>query len=283
MSVQVITSSIPSNAVALDKPSSTSVRSPIKSGNTSQPERIRSSEVHPDSFVQLNRAYQSLSETTSKINQVADSVRQADTAMQEIGRSVDRMKGSLDQIIKNYPPFPPGSEQRVKALKNFSALRNEIEKLTYPPEPSLVPKLIADPSKSSGSFSVRVDEKGTSVQLDRQRVDPGPGGLNIPQLPVFPPEDSGDKPIHAAIAALANAASTISNRRQALADNFAQQALPAVALSVTRQTGMSDAAQSDSRHSVQTAQTQSLAIQDVFSALPIGISSTGKSFMRQLL
>jgi hypothetical protein len=282
MSVQVITSNYPSNAVALDRPSSASAPSPNKSVSASSPEKIRTSEVQPDSVGQVNPTFQSLSETNVKINQVADSVRQADATMQEVGRTVDLMKGSLEGIIKNYPPFPPGSEQRVRALKEFSAFRREIEKMTYPPEPSLVPKLISDPAKSPGSFSVTLDSKGTNIRLDRHQVDPGPNGLNIPVLPTAPPEDSADEPIHNAISVLENAAKTVSDRRQSLSVNFTQQALPAVAASVTNQTALSGAALGTTTFSEQSASSKSRDISGIFSAITVGMSLTNDSFLKRI-
>ncbi|HEY3308055.1 MAG TPA: hypothetical protein VGJ93_06340 [Desulfuromonadaceae bacterium] len=236
-----------------------------------------------ESTAQVSSSYQALSGVLLKLNVVADSVRQADATMENIGQTVGRMKSTLEAIVKNYPPFPPGSEKRVAYLKTFMSLRNEIEHMTFPLEPSSVPKLLADPVKTGGSFSVAVDGKGTSVQLARQRVDPGPGGLNIPVLPVAPPEDAGDKAIHDAISALTTASTTLIDRRRSLSENFAQQALPAVAISVARQTGLSDAVQSGSSFSEQVATSQSQNIRDILSALPVGMSSVGDAYMKKLL
>jgi len=213
---------------------------------------------------------------------VAESVRQADSTMQEIGSTVDKMKGSLEGIIKNYPPFPPGSEQRVKALKDFAGLREEIEKLTLPPDPSQVPKLINDPAKSSGSSYITLDSNGTSIQLDRQQVDPGPNGLNIPILPATPPEDSGDEPIHNAISALNTAAKTVSDRRLSLSENFAQQALPAAVAAVTSQTGLSDAVHGTTTFSEQSASSKSRDISEIFSAISVGMSVSNDSFLKRI-
>jgi len=282
MSVQLISPNNPSVSVARDRPSPVSVSITNKPTGTPSSERVRTPEIHVDSVSQVNRAYQALSDTTVKINQVADSVRQADSAMQNVGLALDKMKGSLEGIIKNYPPFPPGSEQRVKALKSFSALRNEIDKLTFPPEPSLVPKLISDPVRSPGSFSVTLDSQGTSVQLDRQQIDPGPNGLNIPTLPISPPQDSGDEPIHKAISALNLATKTISDRRQSLSENFEQQALPAVVSSVTNQAGLTDAAQRTPVLSEQSASSKSLDISGIFSAISVGMSLGSDTFLKRL-
>lgn len=284
MSVQNISPNSQTISVARDKssPAPLSASATNKPVNTTPTKKLQSPEIHVDSPGQVSRAYLALSKTTTQINQVADSVREADSTMQQVGDTLNRMKGSLEGIIKNYPPFPPGSEQRVKALKSFAALRNEIEKMTYPPEPSLVPKLIADPAKSPGSFTVTLDTQGTSVELDRQQIDPGPKGLNIPVLPTTPPQDSGDDPIHNAISALNLAAKIVQDRRQSLSDNFIHQALPAVTASVTNQTGLSGAVYATTPHSEQSASSNSKEISGIFSAISVGMSLGGDTFLKGL-
>lgn len=282
MSVQIISPNLPSNTVVLGRSLPSSVPASSSAVNSSTAKNFQPSEIKADTVSQLNRTYQALAETTVKKNQVADSVRQADSAMREVGRTVDKMKGTLEGIIKNYPPFPPGSEQRVKALKNFASLRQEIEKMTFPPPPSQVPKLISDPAKSPGSFSVTLDSQGTSVQLDRQQIDPGPNGLNIPILPVKPPEDSGDESIHNAISALTTAAKAVSDRRMALSENFARQALPAVVASVTAQTALSGGSQDTATLSGQSASSKSRDISEILSAIPVGISVAGDAFLKRI-
>lgn len=283
MSVQNTTMMNAISGLTFDKPTLASATPQNTSPGVAPPVDFASPAIISAAASNISPSYQTLSEATAKLNAVADSVRQADVTMESIGRTVDRMKGALEGIVKNFPPFPPGSEKRVALLKTFSGLRNEIEKLTFPPEPSLVPQLIADPAKAAGTFSVPIAGSGTNVQLDRQRVDPGPGGLNIPVLPVAPPEDSGDKPIHATLAALATASSVLNDRRQALSENFARQTVSAVAVSISRQTGISDSAQSSTMFSEQAALSQSRNLQGVFSALPVGISSGRDSFMREML
>ena len=55
----------------------------------------------------------------SRFNSVARTIRIADENMGKIENYIDRMKTELQGIIKKYPPFPPGSEERVKRLKNI--------------------------------------------------------------------------------------------------------------------------------------------------------------------
>jgi hypothetical protein len=67
----------------------------------------------------------SLSETATK-------VRAADQVMDTIGRYIEQMKAQLERIIKNYPPFPPGSEERVKVLRSYNAIRKQMDQMTFP-------------------------------------------------------------------------------------------------------------------------------------------------------
>lgn len=283
MSVQNITLNNSVGNVTLDRSAPSSSTTQSIPANIVLLKNSLPTAVLNESTAQVSSSYQALSGVISKLNLVADNVRQADAAMENIGYTVDRMKNTLEEIVKNYPPFPPGSEKRVALMKTFVSLRKEIERMTFPPEPSLVPKLIADPAKTGGSFSVAIDGKGTSVQLARQQMDPGPRGLNIPVLAVAPPEDAGDKAIHDAISALSTASTTVKDRRRSLSENFAQQALPAVATSVARQTGLADAVQGDSTFSEQAATSQSQNIRDILSALPVGMSSVDDAYMKKLL
>jgi hypothetical protein len=243
--------------LTFDKPAPSFVTPQYNSARSAAFDSLPSStDTITQSSTTISPPYQGLSDAKSKLNAVAGSVRQADETMENIGRTVDKMKGTLEGIVKNSPPFPPGSEKRIAFLKSFAGLRKELEELTYPPDSSLAPK---------------------------QRMAPEPASLNIPVLPVSPPEDSSDKPIHAAIAALSTASAAIDSRRQSLSDNFTNQALPAVAVSLNRQTGNSDVNRSGAKLTEQAAQSQSHALQGIFSALSVGISSAGTSFMRQLL
>lgn len=45
---------------------------------------------------------------------------------------IGQMKGQLDAIVKNYPPYPMGDSNRAQYLKTFSGLRKEIERMTIP-------------------------------------------------------------------------------------------------------------------------------------------------------
>lgn len=75
-----------------------------------------------------NRLHQFNAEFTS----VLKSVRIADQAMEQMQANVEQMQSEVQTFVKMYPPYPPGSEERIEMLKRYSGLRLEIEQLTLP-------------------------------------------------------------------------------------------------------------------------------------------------------
>jgi len=71
-------------------------------------------------------------------NSVAAAIRDTDRAARELGQKIDRMKEPLQAIVKNFPPFAPQDQERVKLLMSYTAIRKEIDQLTLPPPPSVV-------------------------------------------------------------------------------------------------------------------------------------------------
>jgi hypothetical protein len=71
-------------------------------------------------------------------NLFAVNVRLTDKALQEVSVVMDKMKVHLDRIVKNWPPFPPESEQRKEILMSYASLRKEIIKMTLPLPPPQV-------------------------------------------------------------------------------------------------------------------------------------------------
>ncbi|MDY6953357.1 MAG: hypothetical protein SWE60_17750, partial [Thermodesulfobacteriota bacterium] len=47
-------------------------------------------------------------------------------------RYVDRMQAELGRMVKNFPPFPLGSEERVQKLKTLNSYRKIVDQLTFP-------------------------------------------------------------------------------------------------------------------------------------------------------
>ncbi len=66
-------------------------------------------------------------------NGIASQIHQDDTQLASAGRILGQMKDQLYQIVKIYPPYPPGDADRVRFLRSFSGLRKQIDNLTIPP------------------------------------------------------------------------------------------------------------------------------------------------------
>ena len=64
--------------------------------------------------------------------QLARSVRDASQALDRVGAVLKEMHRSV-AMVKNFPPFPPGSEQRVQFIQGLNGLRKVLDALTVPP------------------------------------------------------------------------------------------------------------------------------------------------------
>ncbi len=129
-----------SNIAALPPAASVSSQGPGESQTTTGPTRAEEnrsifSSDRPVSLQakqgQLNQ-YR-LSQFNQQVNRIAKSLRSGDQALAKIDSLLEKAKRPLVKIVKSFPPFPTGSEERVKLLKSFNAYRKMIDKLTVPP------------------------------------------------------------------------------------------------------------------------------------------------------
>jgi|GEM_PF-1934250 len=151
----------------------------------------------------------------SNLNAVASSIRVADSAMSEIEKNLDEMKAQLGRIPKNYPPFPPESEERVRLLRSIATLRRLIDQLTMPPDDSKARKIMADPAlvPEAGDWQIEIGDQGVIHTIHSQQVHAGSLGLNIPDLP----EDATDEQIGEAIEGIDRAKTILNLKRNSLA------------------------------------------------------------------
>lgn len=68
----------------------------------------------------------------AEFGSVLKSVRIADHAMEKTQANIEQMESDIQSFMKMYPPYPPGSEERVELLKKYAGLRRDIEQLTMP-------------------------------------------------------------------------------------------------------------------------------------------------------
>ena len=142
----------------------------------------------------------------SKLNLVARNIRDADETMGKIETYIDKMKAQLGKIVKNYPPFPPGSEERMEKLRAFGTFRKQIDEMTIPPnEVFLMQKQIAE----SGDLEETAKEYGSLKGIPGHKVHLGSRELDIPELP----EDTTDHEIIESMVNLDNAKVALRQRR----------------------------------------------------------------------
>lgn len=97
---------------------------------------------------------------------VARKIRAVDKTMAQVEEKVNDMHTFLEGVVKAYPPYPPGSSERVEAMRKFAALRKQIDQLMYPPpddEVSTLPvngggKSEGGPWRLSGDMDLKLPE-----------------------------------------------------------------------------------------------------------------------------
>jgi hypothetical protein len=141
-----------------------------------------------------------------------------DRAMEAAITTINEMKKTLTSIIKDFPPYPVGSEERVHRLRDFAALRAMIERLTIPPEEETQWPAAArhdgEPEVREDQWILVIEPGGSTRTARKEDIHIGPSGLNIPEL--AHPESVDDRSIERALQQLDTARSTIQERRDHL-------------------------------------------------------------------
>jgi len=72
------------------------------------------------------------------LNSVATNLRQTNEGLTAVNAVAEQMKASLDKIIKNFPPYPIESKERMEQLMSYASLQKQILSLMLPPPPQPV-------------------------------------------------------------------------------------------------------------------------------------------------
>ncbi len=79
---------------------------------------------------------------TLRLGQLAESgtsfallTRETDRQLAVVSDRIVEMKNTLETITKNFPPFSPENQERLKLLMSYNSLRKELTKLMVPPPP----------------------------------------------------------------------------------------------------------------------------------------------------
>jgi hypothetical protein len=92
-----------------------------------------------------------LLKVNEKINSLAKSQRFYQGQLQQMDDSIERIKTQLEKILKQFPPYPPGSEDRMRALRAYAGYRKLIDQLTIPPPEELLPQTTEDLAVVAGA------------------------------------------------------------------------------------------------------------------------------------
>lgn len=159
-----------------------------------------------------------LQQFNAEFNAVVKSIRIADKAMGEIEANVEQMESEVEMFLKQYPPYPPGSEDRIKYLSRFAMLRKQIDQLTIPPDAGARSIIGASQSGQPNAWDIEISGQRLGKSLRRQPVHAGPEGLALPEIST----ESSDEQIAGLQKALGQARRTIKHRRIGLAEDASQ-------------------------------------------------------------
>lgn len=135
---------------------------------------------------------QRLGNLTDFINSVATNLRETSKGLEKVATAVTEMKKPLSVIIKNYPPFTMDSEERANLLMQYSSIKQEILKMTFPPPPPpiyekvrhLWDDLFSGTDKTLQAPTLPVDAPDTHVVAAAKQLDVISGQLALLQEPV---------------------------------------------------------------------------------------------------
>jgi hypothetical protein len=107
----------------------------------------------------MQLAFNDLQNNKEVVNALAKSVRDVAKFIDKVADRLDKMADSLKEIVKNFPPFPPGNEDRLRLLKSYNSLRQQIDSMTFPPPPDFDGTRQAlmgakDPANASETFAI---------------------------------------------------------------------------------------------------------------------------------
>lgn len=144
-------------------------------------------------------------------------IRSVHQSIETIGGHLEQMKTALEGVVKIYPPYPPGSSERIEALRQFSTLRKMIDQIAQPESAEGLSNIMGDPQNHSryGDWIIKKGGQGGDLVIKHQPLHTGTNGLNIPEMNV----NSSDQQIQSTLSRVNTAMKTLDARRlQFIAD-----------------------------------------------------------------
>lgn len=146
-------------------------------------------------------------------HRAAETVKHAFQAFGRIGALLDQMQHGVQQILKQYPPYPLESRERMELLKSIAGLRKQIDALTFPPPDSGQVSLIGRPGRTDSTGDLEFELAGRQYTLHAQPLHSGEEGLDLPILG----EQASDAEVQQAAAQLIRSQERLGERGAALA------------------------------------------------------------------
>lgn len=126
--------------------------------------RNTSSEGYNIGLRRDTREFKEIQAIKARLNEIAEGLRDSSINKKDI---LERIKANLNNINKFFPPYPPGSEERVKLLKSYVAFRVLIERLTIPPDTDMLEE---DAAKKSLAIKKEIARVGENISLDAEGI-----------------------------------------------------------------------------------------------------------------
>lgn len=143
------------------------------------------------------------------LSEIKDGVAHAARTINEVNKALDKADALLQNMkdrvgmVKDFPPFPPGNEERVRYIKGIDGLRKELEALSVPrvaeaykpvfyPRESEFPELDAKVPSDSAVMAFGKAVEAIQVKVNAGRVElqaqsdqlSGRIGIDLPQSQV---------------------------------------------------------------------------------------------------
>jgi hypothetical protein len=99
--------------------------------------------------------------------EIAQQIHKIDQDMETIDTQLDGMLESLETIVKQYPPYPAESAERIDNLRRFSALRQMIDQLTFPRQNDAVAKAPPGGNQSLGMEKMAIPKIDPNASDDQ--------------------------------------------------------------------------------------------------------------------
>ena len=133
----------------------------------------------------------------------------------DVATNAETAESRPQDFLKQYPPYPPGSEDRIKYLSRFAMLRKQIDQLTIPPDAGA--RSILGPSQDGSTQGWKIELGGQKISstIRRQPVHTGPEGLALPEIS----QESTNEQIAGLQKALGQARRVLSQRRAGFSED----------------------------------------------------------------